>query len=228
MGINTKIEWATHSLNFWIGCTKVAAGCLHCYADREMKRWGKNFNIIQRTSRQTWNQVKKYKPGDRIFICSWSDFFHKDADQWRNEAWAVIRSRPDVTWIILTKRIKRIHFCSFSPKNLWLGVSVSTQKDVDEYIPELLQMCAETKIVSFEPLLEDIKNINTEHIEQLGWAIIGCESGPERRECKNEWVTELVKDFHFFNKPVFVKQINVNGKVIKMPKDFPQEYPKRR
>jgi hypothetical protein len=31
MGENSKIEWTTHTFNPWIGCTKVAAGCTHCY-----------------------------------------------------------------------------------------------------------------------------------------------------------------------------------------------------
>lgn len=32
MGNNTKIEWADHSASPWHGCSKVAAGCDHCYA----------------------------------------------------------------------------------------------------------------------------------------------------------------------------------------------------
>lgn len=30
---NTKIEWADHTFNPWIGCTKVGPGCDNCYAD---------------------------------------------------------------------------------------------------------------------------------------------------------------------------------------------------
>lgn len=32
---NTKIEWADHTFNPWIGCTKVSSGCANCYADSE-------------------------------------------------------------------------------------------------------------------------------------------------------------------------------------------------
>lgn len=49
MAENTKIQWATHTFNPWRGCTKVAAGCEHCYADTLSKRnpsvlgiWGPN------------------------------------------------------------------------------------------------------------------------------------------------------------------------------------------
>lgn len=38
MGENSKIEWTTHTFNPWRGCTKVAAGCAHCYADKQAKR----------------------------------------------------------------------------------------------------------------------------------------------------------------------------------------------
>lgn len=32
MSANTKIEWADHTFNPWIGCMKVGPGCDHCYA----------------------------------------------------------------------------------------------------------------------------------------------------------------------------------------------------
>jgi len=46
MAANSKIEWTDHTFNPWIGCAKVAAGCEHCYAEREMDhhyhkvKWG--------------------------------------------------------------------------------------------------------------------------------------------------------------------------------------------
>lgn len=33
MSEKTKIQWATHTFNPWIGCTKVSPGCLNCYAE---------------------------------------------------------------------------------------------------------------------------------------------------------------------------------------------------
>jgi protein gp37 len=41
MGENSKIEWTSHTFNPWIGCTKVAPGCTHCYAEAFSKRTGK-------------------------------------------------------------------------------------------------------------------------------------------------------------------------------------------
>jgi len=42
MAENTKIEWADHTFNPWMGCTKVSTGCKHCYAENQMDhRWNK-------------------------------------------------------------------------------------------------------------------------------------------------------------------------------------------
>lgn len=32
MAENSKIEWCTHTANFWIGCTEVSPECDNCYA----------------------------------------------------------------------------------------------------------------------------------------------------------------------------------------------------
>lgn len=37
----TNIEWADYTFNPWMGCTKVAPGCTHCYAETFSKRYGK-------------------------------------------------------------------------------------------------------------------------------------------------------------------------------------------
>lgn len=65
MGANTSIEWATHTFNPWIGCTKVSAGCANCYAeaDQDKRRgrvkWGKG-NPRSRTSASYWQQPIKW------------------------------------------------------------------------------------------------------------------------------------------------------------------------
>jgi len=54
MGVNTKIEWATHSWNPWTGCTKIDPGCKHCYMDRWANRVGRDPKEIKRASRPTF------------------------------------------------------------------------------------------------------------------------------------------------------------------------------
>lgn len=171
----------------------------------------------------------------RIFVCSMSDLFHEKVPfSFINKVFDMMYKCPQHTFLVLTKRPEQI--LSFVGEkgeywhtipNVHIGVSISTQAEMWK-VKVLTDIPAAVKFISFEPLLENITDINTEILERLDGAIIGCESGPNRRECKNEWVKELVEDFHYFNKPVFVKQISVNGKVVKMPKDFPQELPKVR
>ena len=61
MGEHTNIEWADHTFNPWIGCTKVSPGCDNCYAETLMDtrlrqvEWGPG-NPRKLTSRANWNQ----------------------------------------------------------------------------------------------------------------------------------------------------------------------------
>ena len=54
--------------------------------------------------------------------------------------------------------------------------------------------------------------------------IVGCESGPKRRPCKLEWVRDIVQQCKAANVKVFVKQLEINGKIehdmSKFPKDL--------
>jgi protein gp37 len=54
-------------------------------------------------------------------------------------------------------------------------------------------------------------------LEVLDWVIVGCESGPKRRECQQYWVVDVVKQCHQANVPVFVKQISDFGEVVHDP-----------
>ena len=38
MGKDSAIQWTHHTLNPWRGCTKISAGCTHCYAETLSKR----------------------------------------------------------------------------------------------------------------------------------------------------------------------------------------------
>lgn len=61
MAENTKIEWCDHTFNPWIGCTKVSAGCQHCYAETLMDKrykkvkWGPRGQRV-RTSANNWKK----------------------------------------------------------------------------------------------------------------------------------------------------------------------------
>ena len=73
--------------------------------------------------------------------------------------------------------------------------------------------------------LEEGSEWETKPCDKVDWVVVGCESGPKRRGCNIRWVRSIVDQCKAASVPCFVKQINKEGKVVKMPKGFPQEYP---
>jgi len=119
--------------------------------------------------------------------------------------------------------------------NVHLGVTAENQKCADERIPKLLPIPAAVRYVSFEPLLGpvDLLSVPAGDIpgyaglrlgDMLHWVIVGCESGPKRRECKLEWIADIIRQCADAGTPVFVKQIqDDHGRVVHDPKLFPRE-----
>lgn len=231
MGKTTGISWTDASWNPWQGCTKVSAGCKNCYMYRDKKRYGKDPTKVIRSSDRTFYAPLKWDlpEGSRIFVCSWSDFFHPEADQWRADAWKIIESLPQYNFLILTKRPERIFGCLpekyiendaggfdivYTPKNVWLGVSVENQEMADKRIPLLREYRASVRFISVEPMLEEINLINpiettdilTENIP-FNWVIFGGESGPDHRPCDPAWIRSGVEQCQELGVRVFVKQL---------------------
>ena len=80
--------------------------------------------------------------------------------------------------------------------------------------------------LSAEPLLGPI-NLGLQYIAPedapFKWVVVGCESGPNRRPCKIEWVADIVEQCRAANVPVFVKQICLpNGKFTNKIEEFPE------
>ena len=161
MGSKTAISWTEATVNFWTGCIKVSPACKYCYMYRDKERYMIDPTIVMRTKDATFNQALSWKEQKKIFTCSWSDFFIEQADQWRDDAWKIIKSTPQHKWQILTKRPERIKQCL--PKdwndgydNVWLGVSVENQDMANLRIPILLEVPAKVRFLSCEPLLEPV------------------------------------------------------------------------
>ncbi len=59
----------------------------------------------------------------------------------------------------------------------------------------------------------------------LGWVIVGAESrgGGIGRECRIEWVRKIVEQCKAAGVPVFVKQLHVEGKLVKDINKFPED-----
>jgi protein gp37 len=212
MGKNSEIQWTQATWNPWHGCKKVSPGCKYCYMYRDKDRYGQDPTTVLR-SKSNFNAPLKWDEGKLIFTCSWSDWFIQEADEWRQDAWEVIRKSPQHTFQILTKRPERIHenlpkwFDAIADR-VWIGVSVESQKQVNrlEYLVDLPCIT----FASFEPLIGEIEW--NEFMSALDWCIIGGESGNETgkwryRPMQLEWVEKLVNGAKANNVACFVKQL---------------------
>ena len=208
MGQTTGIEWTDATWNPWRGCTKVSPGCKNCYMFREQRRYGRDPSVVVRASPATFNAPLRWKDPRRVFTCSWSDFFHEDADEWRDEAWRTIEATPHLTYQILTKRPERIRdwlpldWEAGHPNgypNVWLGTSVENQHLADRRIPILAEINCRVKFLSCEPLLGpiDLWSVPESRIPRTTpprwWVIAGGESGPNARGMELDWV-RLLRD----------------------------------
>lgn len=118
----------------------------------------------------------------------------------------------------------------FPLPNLWHGVTAENQTWMDNRVTELIfNIRSVKKFISFEPLLGPI--FERKYLQDIDWVIVGCESGPKRRPCKLEWIESIVSQCKAADIPVFVKQVEINGKVEHDMNKFPesirfQEFPK--
>lgn len=189
MGAISGIEWTQATWNPWHGCMKVSPGCAHCYMYRDKKRYGQDPSVVVR-SKSSFNAPRNWKRSKTVFTCSWSDFFIEQADQWRPEAWDVIRSTPQHTYQILTKRPERIvdQLPSCWPlRNVWLGVSVENPRFYWR-IDALRRVPTEIRFLSLEPLLAAMPSLP---LEGFSWVIVGGESGPSCRPMRAQWVRDI-------------------------------------
>lgn len=187
--------------NPWHGCVKLSEGCRNCYVYRIDGSHGRDSREVYRTAdfdlpiRRLRNGRFKIKSGETLYTCLSSDFLLDTADEWRAEAWDMIRRRHDLHFFIITKRIDRLAQ-SLPPDwgtgyhNVTLCCTVENQDRADYRLPIYLNTPIQHKIIVCEPLLEtiDLSPYLTPEIEQV---IVGGESGDNARECRYEWVLAL-------------------------------------
>lgn len=123
MADNSKIEWTDATWNPVRGCSRVSAGCEHCYAERIAARFdgpGKPFEGLIHKTTQGWNGKIKLVPevlgqpwrwtrGRHIFVNSMSDLFHENVPfEYIAAVFFVMSVTTRHTYQILTKRPARM------------------------------------------------------------------------------------------------------------------------
>lgn len=257
MAETTGITWADATWNPWMGCHKVSQGCAKCYMFRDQLHYGHDPNVVRRAAPGTFDNPLKWsrrllggvrKPGEvvkrpppplgaRIFTCSWSDWFIAEADEWRPEAWRIIRQTPHYTYLILTKRIERARMClppdwGEGYPNVWLLVSAERQEELEERLPLLMWTPAKIRGISAEPLLgpldlykawaiyaEQHRDIygsarTAPKVNRIDWVITGGESDPKApRPMDMQWARDIRDQCRMLGAPLFHKQNGGSTKI---------------
>lgn len=216
-------------------------------------RWTGRVKIDQETASQplAWSKPR------RVFVNSMSDLFHAYVPrQFIARLWGVMAYARQHTFQVLTKRAERMcevvndltaeecfdaaGLCpDFDPPwplaNVWLGVSVESQRYADERIPHLLATPAALRFVSCEPLLGDLdlwpwlrgntyqewaagggpnqcrhgiaRGIACRDCARLDWVIVGGESGAGARTCDLGHVRSLVEQCRAAGVACYLKQL---------------------
>lgn len=221
------------------GCSPCSPGCDNCFAKRMAYRLRGRFGYPKDDPfRVTFHSEKAEQPLDYkkpkiIFVCLMSDIFHEDVKN--NDRARIFRAMMAANWhtyLILTKRIQNALDYSFIFKNNpnWrLGITICNQEEADEKIPILLQIPAAHRWVSIEPMLGAInfKFIRGDYkgswLNGLDWVVLGTESGSKRRPAKLELIKDVKEQCKTAGIPVFIKQLEINGKVNANMDNWPED-----
>ena len=252
----SNIEWTDQSWNVVTGCDRISPGCDNCYAltmakrlkgmgsakyqnDGDPRTSGPGFRITGHPD--VLGEPLRWKKPRRVFVNSMSDLFHaRVTTSLITDVWKIMAATPQHTYQILTKRASRLapvlakvhaELGLTEPlPNVWLGVSVESQKYADLRIPGLLAAPAAVRFLSCEPLLgpvdlkQAVRTLGSERghgltasfvhagdccrkFHGIDWAIVGAESGPGARPMELDWARSLVEQCQDAGVAPFVKQL---------------------
>lgn len=227
--------------NPWHGCRKISEGCAHCYVYRTDSRYGRDssvpeknsdFDLLLRCDRQGQYRIK---PGELVYTCFTSDFFLDAADEWREEAWDIMRRRSDLRYLIITKRIDRFGQCIPADwgdgwDNVCICCTCENQRRADERLPVFLEAPIRHRQIICEPLLEamDIRRYLGGWIEGVS---VGGESGNEARVCDYGWVLDIRSQCIDRGVPFTFRQTGANfrkdGRLYRIPRRFQHSQARR-
>lgn len=197
MSTTTTIEWTEATWNPVTGCTKLSAGCEHCYAERMARRlkamgqanYAQGFEVTMHPD--SLEIPLRWRKPRTVFVNSMSDVFHESVtDDFILQMFDVMRSASQHRFQLLTKRPERLAQLPKEldwPENVWLGVTVE-RADYLSRVQLLRSGGAAVKFLSLEPLLGPL---GTMDLSGIDWVIVGGESGPGARRLEAEWVRSI-------------------------------------
>jgi len=138
------------------------------------------------------------KQPSRIFVNSMSEIRYWKLEWWEKILWR-IQENPQHTFFFLTKF--PMSYPLGVPSNCYLGVTITTEKEIELRTPPVLQ--AEHSFASVEPIQEPIDS----HLlcgRGLEWVILGAETGNRKEKVipPPEWI----EPFLSLPIPLYMKQ----------------------
>jgi protein gp37 len=187
----------------------------------------------------------------RVFTNSLADVFDNEVpDSYRLDLFDLIGSTPNLTWLLLTKRIgnaAKMLAGRVPLANVWIGASIVNQEEADRDIPKLLATPAAKRFVSYEPALGPVNfdewlddraggvpgvSYRDAPTRGLDWIIVGGESsqgGAKARPFNIEWARSTVEQCRAAGIACFVKQfgsnpgVHVDGDALDDVLDLPRD-----
>ena len=223
------------SWNLWHGCQKISPGCKYCYVYRQDESHGIESSVVIKTAnfnlpvKRKRDKTYKIQSGEVVYTCFTSDFFVEGADEWRKEAWAMIKERSDLRFFMITKRVDRFYVSL--PKdwgegyeNVAIACTVENQAMADYRLPIYINLPIRHKLIVCAPLLEAIdlrKYLDSDKIEEVS---AGGESGSDARICDYEWILDIRKQCVDSNVPFWFHQtgarLRKEGKIFRIMRKF--------
>lgn len=202
--VSKTISWCQWTINPVKGLCPV--GCSYCYARR---MYGRDCNKVfkDKTIRydpSVFLDLRKAKPGDRIFVGSTIDLFHPLCSTWNDNIIDICRRNPEYTFMFLTKCPQ--YLPKEWPDNCWVGVSVTDQQSYEKALRGLSYIGAKVRFMSFEPLLKPVDILGADFKGLLHLVIIGLQTPYSKKTAPRiEWVKEIVEAADKAKIPVFLK-----------------------
>ena len=243
----TAIEYLDYTWNpIAMRCTEVSEGCARCWHLKIAHRFKSNpkFSDEVRAAyaggkpvvveNRFWDPCRKRKPS-RFGVQFMGDLFHEAiSDKDIFNVFSVMMHSPHHTFIVLTKRPKRMRKfmlevpppCSGTPScehatayciakwplpNVVLMVTVENQPRADERIPVLLDTPAAVRGVSIEPCLSPVNLYLPEKDldpPAISWTIVGAETGPGARYMDPAWARSIRDQCSLARIPFFFKRMS--------------------
>lgn len=217
-----------HAWNPIIGCHKVSEGCANCYAAHMAERFPELRDASGGFEPHQPRHLKRPPSRGVVFVGNMTDIF----GEWNNPLQIVewfTELDDGAENLILTKRPDRMAkmIAGIDPiRRAWWG---TTAENADRYAERILNLwrirTPQVKTwLSLEPLIGPI-DLTIGHYRPLpyDWVVVGAESGPNRRPCKLEWVRQIVWQCGKAGVPVFVKQLDIGGNLVKDIEKFPED-----